>query len=151
MDDVVTALRIVRVAMGGCVITLAVAYALRRRVEWWQVIWLLIYTSHYLVFTTYILIAGWMNVINTPFARTWSLLLDIHGSLAVLMYLIVVSRGANGHRIFWRDLFRHVRRVRGGDVRKPDHTVYSMAAQWEALDKELERDRSNHRRMARPR
>lgn len=163
--DAVAILRVARVVLGMCVFVVAIAFALRRRIEWWQVIWLLIYTSHYLVFTTYILVAGWMGVINTPFARTWSLLLDIHGSLAVLMYLIVISRiangqavnqevnwlDANGHRIFRIDLFRNVRRVRRGSIHQPNEPALGIAEQWESFNREVERDRSNRRSVARSR
>lgn len=81
-----------RVALCLCVIAVIVLLAMRRRIEWWKVGWLLLYLGNQMAFSIYVLMSSSANTLDVALVRVWSTLLDIHSSFATLAYLFVVSR-----------------------------------------------------------
>lgn len=130
--DVVMLLRVARVVM--CFITMGGVLWLwmRRRVESWQCVWLLLYLLNQTAFSSYILIAGLANALDTSFARVWSLSLDIHNLFAMLFYLIVVARfgrRGNGQQPLWFDRRRRVDAGNAGADRR--QLEIDLFSEWE--------------------
>jgi hypothetical protein len=142
-------LRVLRVALGLCVIVVVIVLAVRRRIEWWQVAWLMIYLINQSAFAAYILIAGHLGAIDTAMARIWSVTLDIHGSFAMLMFLTVVmlsgrkgrgdgqgkgqSKGQRNERR--KPQPQRLARTRADRADDRHQSLVDLSAEWEFLDR----------------
>jgi hypothetical protein len=143
--DALTMLRVLRVALGLCVIVVVIVLAVRRRIEWWQVAWLMIYLINQSAFAAYILVAGHLGTIDTAIARIWSVTLDIHGSFAMLMFLAVVTLSGRKGRGKGKGKGQQHGRRRPETQRPPRTHAHGaddrhqppvdLSAEWEFLDR----------------
>ena len=124
--DLVVTLRTARVLLFAAVLVLLISIGIRKRAQWWQITWLILFVAHQLTFTVFVLFAQWQGIeTDLEFMRAWAAAVDLHLGIAALTYLLVLSRSPKNVR----RAIPHDRRT-GADI---DQRVAYLAAQWEQL------------------